>query len=101
MRYCTCANIVANALHRDDGISYSTTLHVPHHTFDPTMHLHSATMCESCPELTPINIYFITEHNVAYIVKHFNIFPPPHPALIFKCPKCPNMELDYLKYTSL
>lgn len=28
-----------DALHRDDGISYSATLQIPDYTFDPTMHL--------------------------------------------------------------
>lgn len=40
LRRRTCADIMADALHGNDGISYSATLKVPHHTFDPTMHLH-------------------------------------------------------------
>ncbi len=40
MRCCTRANIMADALHRDDCVGYPATLQVPHHTFDPTMHLH-------------------------------------------------------------
>lgn len=30
---------MADALHRDDGISYPTALQVSYDTFDPTMHL--------------------------------------------------------------
>lgn len=31
---------MVDALHRDDGISYSTTLVVLDYTFDPTVHLY-------------------------------------------------------------
>lgn len=67
-RYCTCADVVADALHGDDRIRYPAALQVPHHASDPTMHLclqkksttHSV-MCESCPKFTPVNIRFIIQ----------------------------------------
>lgn len=37
--YCTCADVVADALHGDDRIRYPAALQVPHHASDPTMHL--------------------------------------------------------------
>lgn len=41
---CTCANIVADAIHRDGGISDSASVWVLHHPFDPTMHLRATSM---------------------------------------------------------
>lgn len=69
---CTCADVVADALHRDDRISYSTTLPVPHDAFDPTKRLHATSMtnesmCESClkfPPSTPISLF-----NTEYIAR--------------------------------
>lgn len=44
----TCTNIMADALHGDDGVSYPVALQVPHYPFDPTMHLqkHDMQPCE-------------------------------------------------------
>lgn len=40
----TCADVVVDALHRNGGIGYSTTLGIPHNAFDPTMHLQAISM---------------------------------------------------------
>lgn len=53
---------MTDALHRDDGISYSTTLQVPDYTFDPTMHLQMKNICNHMwilPQVYHINIYCI------------------------------------------
>lgn len=70
MQYVTCTNIVTDSLHRDDGISYSTTLQVSDYTFDPTMHLQMesmthATICEFCLKFTPST--FTAKFNIVYI----------------------------------
>lgn len=40
----TCADVVVDALHRNGGIGYSTTLGISHNAFDPTMHLQAISM---------------------------------------------------------
>lgn len=39
MNESTCADVMVDALHRNGGIGYSTTLGIPHNAFDTTMHL--------------------------------------------------------------
>lgn len=40
----TCADVMVDALHRNGGVGYSTTLGIPHNTSDTTMHLQAISM---------------------------------------------------------
>lgn len=40
----TCTDVMVDALHRNGGIGYSTTLGIPHNAFDPTMHLQATSI---------------------------------------------------------
>lgn len=65
---------MADALHRDDCISYPPPLEVPHHTFDPTMHLCMKSMthtsiCELCPLVCHVTAsLFIIQHNKRHAI---------------------------------
>ncbi len=61
MQCFTCANVVIDSLHRDNGVSDSFALKVSDHTFDPTMHLdkHHVTVTDYNGLMNCLGFYFV------------------------------------------
>lgn len=61
---CTCADVVVDTLHGDGYISYSTTLRVPHHAFNPTMHLRTNTTsnAKTSSQISPHRLWKWTQY---------------------------------------
>lgn len=118
--YCTCVDIVTDALHGDGRISNSSTLQVPHYAFDPTMHLHATSTISSQAFANPVpnfphqhllhNLSQWMLHDVmVWCIIHDDQFNseirfhicPFEPDSIFKYKLCPRVGQAPLKSTSV
>lgn len=118
--YCTCVDIVTDALHGDGRISNSSTLQVPHYAFDPTMHLHATSTISLQAFANPVpnfphqhllhNLSQWMLHDVmVWCIIHDDQFNseirfhicPFEPDSIFKYKLCPRVGQAPLKSTSV
>lgn len=70
----TCADVVVDAIHRDGGIGYSSTLGVPHDPFDPAMHLRAISTGKKIGSiiLMPSLFFFLSLQKWIWLLRLFS-----------------------------